>query len=115
MKELHILCDSIRDDLTEAFTVACIATFSDSFTKAANVVCGSLCSLCGAEVPHVATPSGGPGKSLMCPGKNQLFPMTSEQQIWFSDIDHSTVQVMRNVVMCMCVCACMRACMHVHV
>ena len=99
VKELHSFCDSIRGDLTKAITTACTAIFSDSFTKSANVVCGSLCSLCGAEVPHVATPSGGPGKSLMCLGKNQLFPMTSEQKIWFSDIDHSTVQVMRNVVM----------------
>ena len=98
VKDLHILCDSIRHDLTRAITTACTATFGDSFPKSANVVCGSLCSLCGAEVPHVATPSGGPGKLLMCPGKKQLFPMTSEQQIRFSDIDHSTVQVMRNVV-----------------
>ena len=98
LKDLHILCNSIRGDLTKAITKACTAIFGDSFTKSANVVCGSLCTLCGAEVPHVATPSGGPGKSLMCPGKKQLFPMTSEQQIWFSNIDHSTVQVMRNVV-----------------
>ena len=100
VKELHILCDNIQDNLTRAITKACTATFGDSFTKSASVVCGSLCSLCGAEVPHVATPSGGPGKLLMCPRKNQPFPMTSEQQIWFSDIDHSTVQVIRNVVMC---------------
>ena len=103
VKDLHILCDSIRDYLTKAIMKACTATFGDSFTKSANVVCGSLCSLCGAEVPHVATLSG--EKCLMCPGKKQLFPMTSEQKIWFSDIDHSTVQVMRNVIMC-CACVC---------
>ena len=99
LKDLHILCDSIREYLTKAITEACTATFGDTFEKSAIVVWGFLCSLCGAEVPHVATPSGGPGKSLMCPGQNQLFPMTSEQQIWFPDIDHSTVQVMRVVVM----------------
>ena len=103
VKDLHILCDSIRDYLTKAIMRACTATFGDSFTKSANVVCGFLCSLCGPEVPHVATPSG--EKCLMCPGKNQLFPMTSEQKIWFSNIDHSTVQVMKNVV-CACVCVC---------
>ena len=114
LKELHSFCHSIRDDLTKAITEACTATFGDSFTKSANVVCGSLCSLCGPEVPHVATPSG--GKCLMCPGKKQLFPMTSEQKIWFSEIDHSTVQVLRNVVMCsvcMCVCVCVFVCVFV--